>query len=130
LRHSKLKARDIIPGWPRGRSTECAHRFYWMWFPYPLLNQGLLCVDDYWRAAVEEEVRLTREYHEQQQAMVDEFRRAFGYQDAFTRPDASEGTFTVARWLVNRQETFEYIERLINPSLLMRSYSFFADRGC
>jgi hypothetical protein len=125
LRHSRLKARDIIPGWPRGRSTSAEGRdriiglgMYRIRFLGNLKGFELFA----------EEVRLTRKYHEQQQAMVDEFRRSFGYQDAFTLRDASEGTFAVARWVVNRQETLEHIDRLIRHVLGTRTTGCFVVR--
>lgn len=49
-----MKARDIIPGWPRGRSTSAPEKWHWIEWP--------------WR--IDEDDILNRNYHAQQQAMV------------------------------------------------------------
>lgn len=61
----KLKARDIIPGWPRGRSTAD------MWPDWKSVDMG----EVFWpnRAEKIAELKLDREYHEAQQQMVNEF---------------------------------------------------------
>ena len=58
-----MKARDLVPNWPRGRTTEtvgggCAWKAGWMWYP-----------DAEWLADHEADV----EYHRQQQKMLWDF---------------------------------------------------------
>lgn len=57
----KLKARDIIPGWPKGRTTVSGDR----WLNYP----------PWWRNWSEEEFQNIR-YHQQQAAMARKFLEA------------------------------------------------------
>lgn len=52
-----MKARDIIRGWPRGRSTS----------GYPLRDAGMFMTRS--RKTIEDEI-----YHENQQSMVDNYR--------------------------------------------------------
>lgn len=68
-----MKARDIIPGWPRGKSTS-GHSAAYLWphllwlTPYDL--QAIA-----YRRQFEEEEEANRCYHAGQQAMVDRFRQ-------------------------------------------------------
>jgi hypothetical protein len=54
----KVKARDIIPGWPKPRSASCwSYNVYWLpWFPS--LDERLA------------DEQATRAYHKEQQRMV------------------------------------------------------------
>jgi hypothetical protein len=63
-----MKARDIIPGWPRGRSTVNAwpQDLDMLWFRRNLSKEAVLLL--------KADADLTREYHEDQQLMVDGFR--------------------------------------------------------
>lgn len=68
--HSKVKARDIIPGWPRGRSTTVSYE-----------NRNWEYVDelffDIFNRTSEEkknDLRLDREYHLEQKRMSDDYR--------------------------------------------------------
>jgi hypothetical protein len=63
----KLKARDIVPFWPKGRSTESlARRFRTRWFyTWMAWNEP---------QKVEEEYTDSENYHRAQKAMVNNFR--------------------------------------------------------
>lgn len=59
-----MKARDIIPGWPKGKSTESRardweYREFWIW-PWQM-----------WTEETREYLRDNREYHELQQRLED-----------------------------------------------------------
>ena len=61
----RTKARDIIPGWPRGRSTDYKHRIYLYHDEWPLLNRLSQEMHD--------QLDIERVYHQMQQAMVNEW---------------------------------------------------------
>jgi len=72
-----MKARDIIPGWPRGRSTTVAfenERWSWPWYSFGnmwrMRDQSYSETESRLRADYEAEV----EYHRKQQEMVDVYR--------------------------------------------------------
>ena len=72
----KLKARDIVPGWPRGRSTSCRASGDWQYADFMIQWYRLLG----WGEPAKEyahRLRENREYHERQQAMVDHYRKYF-----------------------------------------------------
>ena len=63
----KIKARDIIQGWPRGRSTTTSYdNRFWQRFDYwPYLNRTSI--------AMLHQLGMERVYHQMQQAMVHEW---------------------------------------------------------
>lgn len=82
---SKVKARDIIPNWPRGRSTTVSYyndiecRLPWLAFRIGLN----------WAAKTKIHDDLIKElaYHQQQQKMVEAFRRGdLRFIDSFVKP--------------------------------------------
>ena len=70
----KLKARDLIPGWPRGRSTLRLHGW---------------CVDmgfrGHWSSRHFEDYKRTLEYHTAQQEMLEDA-RCWHYSWLYRRP--------------------------------------------
>jgi hypothetical protein len=65
--HSKVKARDIIPGWPRGRTVTVSfdntrYLYFDMW---PWLDRTSF--------AMQHQLGIDRVYHQMQQAMVNEW---------------------------------------------------------
>lgn len=81
----KIKARDIVPGWPRGRSTVGADRMSWfyhiLFFRHLGLRVPFLCsYGDLQRYEYDSknfnfELEYETVYRQMQQAMVDEFRK-------------------------------------------------------
>jgi len=61
----KIKARNIVPGWPRGRSTMPAYEqwAYDVWFPFMRQTRD--------HRSMELERSLSRQYHEGQQKVFD-----------------------------------------------------------
>lgn len=69
---AKTKARDVIPGWPRGRSTEIRTRWDsdWLWvFNRPLYDNSDRVLDK----------ERNRVYHLHQQTMEDTFLASTDY---------------------------------------------------
>jgi hypothetical protein len=67
-----MKARDIIPGWPRGKSTSPP----WPILPYyPAIVTLTQSCDLGDLILMDWERRSDRAYHEEQQIMVDEWRK-------------------------------------------------------
>lgn len=62
----KIKARDIIPGWPRGRSTESwkihQYKFLDVWWLNIIISKEM-----------KESLKLDVLYHQMQQAMINEW---------------------------------------------------------
>lgn len=72
-----MKARDVIPGWPRGRSTTCKDRNCW-WKDFDTRGRVLSC----WFYPVSfmtknsiRDLLLDCAYHQRQARMVEEYRR-------------------------------------------------------
>lgn len=76
--HAKVKARDIIPGWPRGRSTSSDKSYeeygeidlWWLHF-----GRANWSVDDMLMLVGDKQVNF--EYHARQRAMMEEFRSRY-----------------------------------------------------
>lgn len=66
--HSKIKARDIIPGWPRGRSTVS-----WIYQPWQCINCWWSFTSLNMSDEMKESLQLDIIYHAMQQAMVNEW---------------------------------------------------------
>jgi len=133
----KTKARDIIPAWPRSKSTTTEYP-YPLRYPLRLFEFGRSAAMDainadsqYWMA-VEEEARLTRAYHAEQQSMVDDYRRAWRQID--NRIDGSALIVAVARWRVQPGDALEQIRYPFtvsprNPRLRIENGLLTCDRG-
>ena len=78
----KIKARDIIAGWPRGRSTlPTYHNDRWrcgMRWPMLALTgfMGVTSLKAYEARLIAEDDQAERDYHEAQQRMVDDWQNA------------------------------------------------------
>jgi hypothetical protein len=67
----KIKARDIIPGWPKGRSTTASFDNH-CWEYFDVWPKSCLHTD-----GMKEQMQLERLYHQMQQAMVNEYFAAY-----------------------------------------------------
>lgn len=68
-----MKARDIIPGWPRGKSTSPGPDLYVS--PFWTRIWVHCCPSPYDLAMLEDQLDSDRRYHEAQQRMVDQWHR-------------------------------------------------------